>query len=219
MAITKTNFTGQTLAAQAPEVLAFMQANAADYFDTIEADTNGNVKCYVGEVLAFQIGMDSSTVRKVTLANGTSIQSNAADAYRQLLSYGKKTANGILLVFQGANTGMGNMAFFITKNELGDTCIFGDMKGVNSSTTTTYFCADIKNDTNFLKLLDNAQKSSLAMLSRAANVTSLAPIVFNSGHYAPKAYIAAFNQFALIDCDVSLQGRSYASDGVCMLSD
>ena len=219
MAIVKTIFTGPTLAAQAPQLLAFMQANAADYFDTIEADTYGNVKCYVGETLAFQIGMDSTTVRKVTLANGVSIQSNASDAYRQLLAYGKKAANGILLVFQGASTAMGNMTFFITKNELGDTCIFGDMKGVNSSATTTYFCADIKNDTDFLKLLDNAQKSALATLSRAASATSLAPIVFNSGHYAPKAYIATFNQFALIDCDVSLQGRSYASDGVCVLSD
>lgn len=219
MAIVKTIFTGQTLAAQASELLAFMQANAADYFDTIEADTNGNVKCYVGETLAFQIGMDNSTVRKVTLANGTSIQSNYADAYRQMLDYGKKTTNGILLVFQGASTTMGNMVFFITKNELGDTCIFGDMKGVNSSATTTYFCADIKNDTAFLKLLDSAQKSALATLSRAANATSLAPIIFNSGHYAPKAYIAAFNQFALTACDVSLQGRSYVSDGVCMLAD
>lgn len=219
MAIVKTIFTGQTLEAQAPQLLAFMQANAADYFDTIEADTYGNVKCYVGETLAFQIGMDSSTVRKVTLANGVSIQSNAADAYRQLLAYGKSTANGILLVFQGASTAMGNMVFFITKNELGDTCIFGDMKGVNSSGTTTYFCADIKNDTGFLKLLDNAQKSALATLSRAANATSLAPIVFNSGHYASKAYIATFNQFALTECDVNINGKSYASDGVCVLSD
>lgn len=219
MAITKTTFIGQTLTAQAPELLAFMQANAQDYFDTIEADTYGNVKCYLGETLAFQIGMDSSTVRKVTLANGTSIQSNAANAYRQLLAYGKKTANGILLVFQGASTAMGNMTFFVTKNELGDTCIFGDMKGVNSSDTTTYFCADIKNDTAFLKLIDNGQKSALATLSRAANATSLAPIIFNSGHYAPKAYIATFNQFALTECNVSLQGRSYASDGICMLSD
>lgn len=50
-------------------------------------------------------------------------------------------------------------------------------------------------------------------------LTDYQNIVFSGGHYAPKAYIATFNQFALTECDVNINDKSYASDGVCMLSD
>lgn len=74
MAIEKTMFTGQTLAAQKSELLAYLQENAADYFDTIEADASGNISCYVGETVALLIGMDGTTARKVTLANDNAVQ-------------------------------------------------------------------------------------------------------------------------------------------------
>lgn len=221
MAIEKTMFTGQTLAAQASELLTYLQANASDYFDTIEADASGNITCYVGETAALVIGMDGTTARKVTLANNNAIQAyngSYTNPNAALWQYAKKTANGILLVSSALTGSYGKVVFFITKNENGDTCITGAVtNGDRSSNPRSYFFADIKNDTTIFTPLLNV--ADFSMLSRSMTTTSLTPAVFNGGHYSPKAYIATFNQFALTECDVNINGESYASDGVCMLSD
>lgn len=215
MAIVKTTFTGQTLAAQATELLAYLQANAADYFDTISADESGNITCYVGETAALLIGMDGTTTRKVTLKNGNNIQCNLSSAFSLLWSYAKKTANGVLLV--SANT---TIVFLITKNENDDTCIIGNLATVNAvSNNLSYFFADIKNDSSIFTPVSNVSRSGFSALSKSAATTSLTPAIFNSGHYVPKMYVATFNQFALTECDININGKSYASDGVCMLSD
>ena len=221
MAIVKTTFTGQTLAAQASELLAYLQENTSDYFDTIEADASGNISCYVGETVALLIGMDRTTARKVTLANNNAIQAYSGsytNPNAALWQYAKKTANGVLLVSAALTSGYGKVIFFITKNENGDTCIAGAVTdGDRSSNPRSYFFADIKNDTTIFTPLVNV--GDFSTLSRSMTTTSLTPVVFNGGHYAPKTYIATFNQFALTECDVSINGKSYASDGVCMLSD
>lgn len=224
MAIEQTTFTGQTLAAQEPELLAYLQENAADYFDTIEADSSGNISCYVGETVALLIGMDGTTARKVTLANSNAIQcysGSYTNPNAALWQYAKKTANGVLLVSAASmngSTNYGKTVFFITKNEGGDTCIVGSVVNGNiSSVRRTYFFADIKNDTTIFTPVSNV--ADFTTLSRSMTTTALTPVVFNGGHYAPKAYIATFNQFALTECDVNINGKSYASDGVCMLSD
>lgn len=221
MAIVKTTFTGQTLAAQAAELLTYLQANADSYFDTIEADASGNISCYVGDTVALLIGMDGTTARKVTLANNNAIQ-NENGSYTSpnaaLWQYAKKTANGVFLVGVALTSGYGKIIYFITKNENGETVIAGSVtNGNRSGAPLSYFFADIKNDTTiFTPLLNVADFSTL---SRSMTTTSLTPAVFNGGHYAPKLYIATFNQFALTECDVNINGKSYASDGVCMLSD
>ena len=219
--IEQTTFTGQTLAAQASELLAYLQENAADYFDTIEADASGNISCYIGETVGLLIGMDGTTARKVTLANSNAIQcynGSYVSPNAALWQYAKKTANGVLLVSTALDGGYGKVVFFITKNENGETCIMGSVThGDRSSNPLTYFFADIKNDITIFTPLVNV--GNFSTLSRSMTTTALTPVVFNGGHYAPKAYIATFNQFALTECDVSINGKSYASDGVCMLSD
>lgn len=224
MAIVKTTFTGQTLAAQAAELLTYLQENAADYFDTIEADASGNISCYVGETVALLIGMDGTTARKVTLANGNAVQcvnGSFVDPNAALWQYAKKTANGVLLVsvaVMGSSTNYGKAVFFITKNEGGNTCIVGAVtNGETYDVQRTYFFADIKNDSTIFKPASNV--ADFSTLSRSMTTTSLTPAVFNGGHNAPKLFIATFNQFALTECDININGKSYASDGVCVLSD
>lgn len=230
MAIVKTTFTGQTLAAQKPELLAYLQENAADYFDAIEADENGNISCYVGETVALLIGMDGTTTRQVTLANGQYIRMdpNATSSggtlpFKTIFSYAKKTTNGVLLVTEAGslqNTNVGKASFFIVKNELGDTCIVGHIQATGSySNTSTYFGADIINDSTIYNYISGISWANRTQLSHSAPATALTPAIFSGGHYAPKAYIATFNQFALTECDVNINGKSYASDGVCVLSD
>ena len=235
MAIVKTMFTGQTLAAQAPELLAYLQANASGFFDEITANSDGNITCYVGDTPALIIGMDGTTTRRVTLKNGNYIEltnvTTASNPRSALFSYAKRTnsggdtatTSGLLLVTAHAQVStqdVGATTIFITKNDTGDTCIYGYMQTTNNSTSTaTYFCADIDNDTTIFTPLTTTTYANRAQLSRPAAVTSLTPVIFNSGHHAPKGYIATFNQYALTECDLNIGGRSYISDGVGVLSD
>lgn len=224
MSIIKTTFTGSTLNAQKTEVLNYLQANAADYFDEITADSNGNISCMVGETTALLIGMDGATQRKVTLANGSYIAVGSAQDtnWSTLFRYGKKTSKGVMLITaagtkQGATTGP--IILFITKNETGDTCILGTMPKDAYNTPTTYFGADIKNDASIYAYISEVAWSARSQLSRSAPVTALTPAIFSGSHYAPNVFLATFNQFSLTEADLSINGVSYATDGVMALQD
>lgn len=224
MSIVKTTFTGSTLNAQKTEVLSYLQANAAEYFDEITADSNGNISCMVGETTALLIGMDGATRRKVTLANGSSIAvGDSQDSnWSTLFRYGKKTSKGVMLVTapgvkQGATTGP--IILFISKNENGDTCILGTMPVGAYNTPTEYFGADIKNDASIYAYISGVAWSARSQLSRSAPVTALTPAIFSGGHYAPNVFLTTFNQFALTEADLNINSVSYATDGVMALQD
>lgn len=229
MAIVKTTFTAQTLAGQAPELLAYLQANAGDYFDEITADTSGNISCKVGETTALLIGMDGTTTRSVSLTNGATIATTSGDSaasnvHTKKFIYGKKTSKGVLLAapagkILGSDTGL--TFIFISKNENGDTCILGTMP-VGEDTynaATSYFGADIKNDENIYRYVSEVTWAGRASLSKSAPVTALTPAIFSGGHYAPNVFLATFNQFALVEADLSINDKSYATDGVMALAD
>jgi hypothetical protein len=227
MAIEKTVFTGQTLAAQAPELLAYLQANADDYFDTIEADASGNISCYVGSAVALFIGMDGTSTRKVSLANGvyveTTLTANDDNTARTvLIKYAKKTTNGIMIVTNDTkclSTGTGPIVLIITKDENGDTVIIGRIQTGTSNGYITMFSADIKNDAKMFKPITNTRLSGLEPFSQQADISAFTCVGCTSAHYAPKAFFTTFNQFARTECDLSLNGRSYASDGYFALMD
>lgn len=228
MAIEKTVFTGQTLAAQAPELLAYLQANAAGYFDAIEADASGNVSCYVGDTVALFFGMDGTSSRKVSLANGvyveTTLTANDNNTARTvLIKYAKKTTNGIMIVTNNTkclSAGTGPIVLIITKDENGDTVIIGRIQtGTEGSHYITMFSADIKNDATMFKPITNTSLSGLEPFSRQADISAFTCVGCTSAHYAPKAFFTTFNQFAQTECDLSFNGRSYASDGYFALMD
>ena len=228
MAIEKTVFTGQTLAAQAPELLAYLQANADNYFDTIEADASGNVSCYVGDTVALFFGMDGTSTRKVSLANGvyveTTLTANDNNTGRTvLIKYAKKTANGIMIVTNNTKclaAGAGPIVLIITKDENGDTVIIGRIQtGTTNGHYITIFSADIKNDATMFKPITNTSLSGLEPFSMQADISAFTCVGCTSAHYAPKAFFTTFNQFAQTECDLSLNGKSYASDGYFALMD
>jgi hypothetical protein len=227
MAIEKTVFTGQTLATQAPELLAYLQTNATDYFDTIEADASGNVSCYVGDTVALFFGMDGTSTRKVSLANGvyveTTLTANDDNTARTvLIKYAKKTTNGIMIVTNDTkclSTGTGPIVLIITKDENGDTVIIGRIQTGTSNGYITMFSADIKNDAKMFKPITNTRLSGLEPFSQQADISAFTCVGCTSAHYAPKAFFTTFNQFARTECDLSLNGRSYASDGYFALMD
>ncbi|MCB6617073.1 hypothetical protein, partial [Ruminococcus sp. 210702-SL.1.03] len=81
MAIETTYFTGTTAAANYAEVSAWLTANAAEYFDTIDVPSGAQeVSCKVGDVTALKLdwGTEYNTQRsfQINAKNGANINSN-----------------------------------------------------------------------------------------------------------------------------------------------
>ena len=149
MAITKTVFTGATLAANAPEVLAFLQANAAGYFDSITADENGNVICSIDEVDVMKIGFDGTMKTKLTLANGESIENNNATGGNgtRPFTYGYACAGGVMLWDSGGSN------IIITKSDGGSTALAAVMHNTtNTSKPSRVVIGDVSNDLSWFTL-------------------------------------------------------------------
>lgn len=208
MAITRTDFTGTTQAANAPEVLAWLQANAAEYFDTIAADENGNVSCKIGETTVLLLGFDGNTSSQVTLINGTSITHHEKN---DRFTYAIKTSNGVYL--NSYNFG----SVFITKSNKGTTAVAWNFK--TSMDNYGYLFADFTYSPDFYRPIAGSWDVARNTWVHAAPLTALTPAVFNGGCYAPNLFITTLSEYTLIKCIFSIDGTEYASDGVLALKD
>jgi hypothetical protein len=172
--------------------------------------------------------MDGTSSRWVSLANGVYVEttleaSDSNTARTVLFNYAKKTSNGVMLVTyntkcRASNTGP--IVLIITKDENGDTVIIGRIQaGTDSGYYITMFSADIKNDATMFKPVANTNLAGLDPFSRQADISAFTCMGCASAHYAPKVFLTTFNQFAHTECDLSLNGKSYASDGYFALMD
>lgn len=215
MAITKTIFTGTTAAANGAEVLAFLQANAADYFDTITSPSNGMIKCLVGTTEALVLGTGSDQINgQIKLANG---------AYKTIIFIdsvfvrGYATSNGLLLIQQTVS--YGTVSLFITKNSQGNACVVSMLKE-NERKPYKYVSADIVNGAAITQWSStNTMSEACDVLSKSAAATGLCPFVFDSGDYTPGLFVATFSQYVGTECEFSLNGVEYVTDGAIALKD
>ena len=96
MAISKKTFTGTTLEAQSAEMLAWLTENAAEYFDSITADSSGNISCKIGGDPALDLGFSGSVpLYTVYLQNGVSISPVTLASKGGLYSLAVATSCGI----------------------------------------------------------------------------------------------------------------------------
>ena len=209
MAIVKTNFSGTTQAANKVEVLAWLQANASDFFDTIEADSGGNILCKIGSVTALKLGFDGSTQSKVTLQNGTTATLQPAD---DRFTFAVKTSKGVFL--NSYNYG----GIFLTKSNTDSTIIIWNIRYETNNYSYTF--ADLNNSATIYKPYANASwADSRSEWVKSADCTSLTPVISNGGTYAPDAYIQTFTEYALIKGILDIGGNKYWTDGVIALAD
>lgn len=215
MAIVKTAFTSITQAANAPEVLAWLQANATAYFDTIEADANGNIRCKIGNYTAILIGMDGGNTKTTFfLANGNYIynQNITADSF---FTSAIKTTKGIRLVSNQPDL-FGDI--FISKSDIGGTCLATFSYGVDNY-SYGYLFADFLHSTDFYVPYRSNATDVKSHFTHSSPNTSLTHITFNGGFYAPDLYIVTFSQYAQTPCNFSINGKNYTTDGVIALAD
>lgn len=208
MAINKTIFTADRTA-QKSEILAWLQANATDYFDSIETDTDGNIECSLenGAELLFMFDT-STTVYKIISKTGNTqgIYSSVSAPYTEA---GIVTSNGIMLIsYSGAST---DNIVIISKTNSGATSV--SVYGKTSSSVNTLFQAfiDLDNDANWIV------KNFQTIFDTPA--TSLAPVCFASGNYCEHVFMTIFSQFTNSSCIMQINGKKYAYGGYLALEE
>ena len=218
MAIIQTTFSASTQAGNASEVLAWLQSNASEYFDSITADASGNITCMIGNTPAIKLGFDGTTKTSFTLKNGRSMTHYYART-TEFFKSAIKTSKGIHLIPNNEQYHSIN-ELFICKSNSGTTAFLSKFANNENSYGNTYHAADFENSPSIMNFVYNDGNSDLPFFkSVPASCTSLAHVVFNGGFFAPDLFIVPFSQFANTRCIYNIGNKKYSSNGFIALAD
>jgi hypothetical protein len=201
MAIEKTVFTNSGGVDHASEIVAWLTANASDFFDTIETNPDGHILCKIDGGMAIKINMNVRDKAAVRIKNG-SLKTINSTSYEW--RYGVKTSKGIAVY----NTD--GFCIMATKSNEGTV-------SVALKEGTQYSCADYDNSTKFVTfnspvIVDNTWIKSFK--------TSLAPIVNAKAlTYADGLYLQVFSQYPGVEGIITINGKQYYTDGVLALEE
>ena len=229
MAIETTYFTGTTAAANYAEVSAWLTANAAEYFDTIDVPSGAQeVNCKVGDVTALKLdwGTEYNTQRsfQINAKNGANINSNYQYFHdRGCWRYGYKTDSGIVIC--NGKTDNYQASIFISKNNNGE-LIFAALRPDNPN---------INSCSNWAEIIDFNSQASIKFNSSnqgdpatrhringvlPASMTALVPIVSDVETYCDKIMITPFSQYNNMCWGViDVSGTKYVYNGVFALKE
>lgn len=215
MAITKTIFTGATAAAQAPEILAWLQANAADYFDSITYDSEtGTIICSEDGQAALVLGFSSNqNCIRIYSRNGATA---AGSAKGVRFAYGIATSTAIFLACadQQANQ------LVITKNDNGQLFMAAKITPILSTNSTHLYICDFYNSpsTSIPYIFSSNYISFDASIAFSLKLTSLTPIVaLDCPSYTPNVYLEFFNEYSGVAGKVIIGDTEYFSNGYIAL--
>lgn len=230
MAIETTYFTGTTAAANYAEVSAWLTANAADYFDTIDVPSGAQeVGCKVGDVTAlkFDWGGEFGTQRafKITANNGVVIDNGYFFNFdRCVWRRGVKTSNGIMLC--NGKTDSSQTSLSISKNSKGGiifAVVSPDNTNVNNSVNRGRiidFEKSLNVTTTHEASGDSAAQRHGGMGIISAGRTALVPIVSDAGTYCDNVFYVPFSQFTdSCFCKIEVDGTKYVYNGVFALKE
>lgn len=230
MAIETTYFTGTTAAANYAEVSAWLTANAAEYFDTIDVPAGGQeVSCKVGDVTALKLdwGAEFSTQRafKITANNGVVIDNGYFFNFdRCVWRRGVKTSNGIMLCNGSTNSAQTSLS--ISRNSEGGiifAVVSPDNTNVNNSVNRGRiidFEKSLNVTTTHEASGDSAAQRHGGMGIISAGRTALVPIVSDAGTYCDNVFYVPFSQFTdSCFCKIEVDGTKYVYNGVFALKE
>lgn len=227
MAITKTNFLGTTLEAQVSEVLAWLQANATAYFDTIEYNSETScILCTVDGVVALELHFEHTTtdIAKASLKNGNYMHILRATATAFLYKYAISTSTGFAL-YLGTNPNYEDW-IFISKNNNNELYIalLGSVSGSTGTAynSTAFVTGDFENSFAFTTWVNGASGSGAVAvknwLGTSAALTSLVPLVSDDcPTYTPNLFITRFSEHLGVIGKVIIGDTEYFSNGYIAL--
>ncbi len=249
MAIEKTIFTvdySSNPTGAAEEVANWLEANAADLFDTISvgdaSPTTNHILCNIDDIAVlnyFQGDNSTAAGGNVSLKNGTLKSLGSASNLKQAY----KTSKGVLLnsspayndgyAYTEPSTGeqvnnyykRGNI--FIFKSDIGNTSIIMRC-GTSSSGGMNYIMADLTADSKWSmfyyvtsqSVTGVSQVESIAVSKRPLTVLCPVPLG-NGGTVADGVFFTPFSQYKGIDEPVTLtiNGKNYIYDGFFALEE
>lgn len=205
MAIEKTIFTTTSQAANAPEVLEWLTANSAEYFDTVSADESGNITCTISGKTALVLGFDGTTKSiTVYLDNGVSIEDFLTT---EVCSYGVKTSYGLYL--KGTT-----YRIFVTKSNNGGVG-FVLYNRTTSASVVKYYVGDFYAS----KSIWAASANGEAVMSQAGDLTTISSIVCPGGTYLPNLFTTPFSEYLGTECILEKNNERYWYNGYIALKD
>ena len=206
MAINKTIFTADRTA-QKSEILAWLQANATDYFDQI-AENSGNIECSLENGAKLTVVFDATTViYKIDSKTGVS-----HSIYGSTLKYTKAgvvTSKGIMIV--GALSASSDNIIIISKTGENSTAVSCYIKSSSSSSALINYFIDLGNDADWLGNSSNSLRYSVP-------ATSLSPVCFSCGTYCEHVFLTPFTQFENT-CIMQINSKKYAYGGYLALEE
>lgn len=228
MAIEKAIFTASG-SDRATEIATWLQANATEYFDTIELQDNGyEVKCNIDGVTVLDIQVihpGYNAVYKAALLNG--VYKEIANGQKNIIG-AYKSSKGICLYIDGAsyteytdpttnevyyNYG-GSRDIYICKSNKGNTSFAFNVEGSASGAGNIY-TADTVTDSRFSRWydIDNSYYGNVVW-KRPLTVLSPLPLG-DGGTVAVGVYFTPFSQYKSINNPVILtvNGKNYIYDG------
>lgn len=214
MAIVKTTFTATTLADNAPEVLAFLQANAAAFFDSIGSSENV-ISCAINSVAVLKLSFAQAEKNTMTLLNGTAVSVYNAEQ-NEIFVAGYKTDNGVMLEASSGAT------YAIFKSSANSTALLACFR-VSSSASYNYYMGDVANNRAWYtpgSASSIVGARQLLVINVAAALTSLTPLPLgNGGTYAPNLLVSCFTENGAITSvkRLSVNDIEYVYDGAFAL--
>lgn len=205
MAVIKTVFTGTTTEQRAAEMLAYLQANASGFFDSITADATGNISCIIDGITALYLPYPTGNIT-ITIKNGGTISDYSSGVIA--FSVGYHSTYGIMLISN-------ERTFAVAKNDLGHTVIAGILRTSSNSSSYGVRFADFSDGVSITTPwgYNNSTSGAKTVFSRSADLTAVVPCVFAGGHYSEGLCITPFSEYAGSAGILNLNGVQYGYDG------
>lgn len=207
MAINRTIFTADRTA-QKSEILAWLQANATDYFSGgISTDESGNIICVMSNSAELSFIFDeTNAIYKIKTKTGNTY-SIVGSSTLKYTKAGIVTSNGIMLI--GAGTSNIDNILIISKTSENKPCISGQVKTSSSASSFNNCFIDLENDSDWLS--NSVQKY-------LTSITSLSPVCFACGTYCEHVFLTPFTQFEST-CIMQINSKKYAYGGYLALEE
>lgn len=215
MAINKTYFTGSTSGANYTEVLAWLQANASDYFDEITGDGT-YISCNIATVTALKLDFTSSGyLFTITTNNGKYVQEYKGWSDSRFAA-AQKTDSGIFLFLSEVSN------IFITKTDSGSV-FFAGISRTDSSNCAVYMC-DFSNSSKITQGLStdasNFGANPVYFGVYPESKTAIVQVVSDGGTHCENLFLVPFTQYAgQSDVVIDIDGTKYVYNGIFALKE
>lgn len=229
MAIDKTYFNNDTYTLNYNAVLAWLQANAVDYFDTIEGDDERHRITMTKGAASLYFDVGSAAYLGVTTGAGTSSADSSPVGIgysdnKVSFDYGVKTSTGLALIGESAYDD-GLVSLFVSLTDRGTPCMYArwsKYQRISDSYNTgdiNVFC-DLERDQSIGKVPITDGCFYHWTDNRSIGITALTPFCFQSGSYALNMFITPFSQYAADKPGtINFNGMDYFYDGYVALKE